>query len=564
MDSSEFGDALARVKSIPGRRFNPDLKRWELRNDPDTALRAMQMLDPYADPAVQEMVRDHAATQAADLVTTIGDDATLGWHRAPDLWPFQRAGVDWLVDHPKSILADEMGLGKTIEAIGVVEESRRRAAAGDRALDGPVCVVAPNSCVGTWVDELNEWAGVEPVVIDGRNPAIRRKQLAADAPVFVVNWEKLQTRVKLIDDLAKRSESVTEPWAAVIADEAHRAKNHKAQQAKGLWKLRAPIQLALTGTPLMNSPDELFSLLKWLRPEQYTSFWTFHYSYVDEYIAGKHARVMIGVKNVDDLRFELSDKLARRTKLQVLPDLPEKLPAQTIELPMKAAQRRLYDEAEDAFFLDVAEALKDPEDEAQRRSIEAAVEYGDIRALSTMISNGGVRVTRLRQIASSPALLGGPDESATFDAIVETVRDNPGKPFVIFAWYRQAVQCLVDRLERGKPALRVGRIMGDDDAHAVTESFQNGNLDIIVSTIAKGGTGLTWTRADTALFAEEDWVPDINKQAEDRLHRIGQKNAVTIKRFRSAQSVHTGRIANAHRAKERIRDAVLGLPAGLA
>jgi SNF2 family DNA or RNA helicase len=405
-----------------------------------------------------------------------------------------------------------------------------------------------------WADEVAKWLpGKTAQIVDGKKPAIREQQIAADTDFIIINWEKLWREPALMK----------QKWGAVIADEAHRAKNRKAKQTKALWQLKAPVQLALTGTPVMNSPDELWPLLKWLRPEQYRSFWEFHYLYVDEYPAYR-GTIVTGVKNVEQLRFELSDKIVRRRKSDVLKDLP---PKQIVRVPVELtpAQKRLYDVAESELLLDIAEALTRPTEgepagahENRRIAIQQAIENNDIQALTYLIPNGAAKTTRLRQIVSTPALIGGPEDSGKLTAAEEIIRDHPGEPMVVFCWFAETARILAKRLEKGKPALRVGTIAGSDDPDPVKDAFQAGDLDVVVCTIAKGGVGLTLTAASTAIFLERDWVPAINSQAEDRLHRIGQENAVTILILEARGTVDVGKIAPANRLKAMIASQVLG------
>src|SRR5512147_448671 len=121
LSNAEFGDAVARMRSIPGRRYNPNgpdgRKRNEFPKDADTCLRIMQMLEPIADAECQALVMRHQQEVAEQLVTKLPDDAELAVPYADKLRPYQRAAVSWLCDKPRSILADEMGLGKTVEAV---------------------------------------------------------------------------------------------------------------------------------------------------------------------------------------------------------------------------------------------------------------------------------------------------------------------------------------------------------------------------------------------------------------------------------------------------------------
>jgi SNF2 family DNA or RNA helicase len=535
MKGPEFSDALARVKSVPGRRYNPEEKRWELPDDAATALRVMQMLEPVADNDVQQSVRAHTAEVAENLVTALPTDAKLELPWAEKLRPYQRASVDFMVQHPKTLLADEMGTGKTLQSLATVEEWKLR-----NKVEGKThqLIVCPKSLRGTWQNEIEKWLGEQPIaVIDGRNPAARLKQLAEteDTGGFViVNWESAW-RDPLHKELAARD------WTAVLADEAHRAKNRKAKQTKGLWKFQAPLQLALTGTPIMNSPDELWSILKWLRPEQYTGFWPFHYSYVDEYNT-RYGTVMTGVKNADQLRFELSDKMVRRTKKDVLKELPEKT-RQVIPVELDPKQKKLYREVEEALFLDIAEFVEAHDD------LDADALAGmPLSKLEGLVPNAGARIAKLRQVTSAAKAM----------AAEEIIRDNPGKPFVVFTWFVDTARNMAETLEKGKPAQKVGTIAGNDNPDPVKDAFQNGDLDHVIATIAKGGVGLTLTRADTAIFVDEDWVPAMNEQAEDRLHRIGQKRPVTILVLRCPGTVDDGKVAKANDFKRLVTAAVLG------
>lgn len=650
MRGPEFSDSLARVKSVPGRRFDPESKLWEFPRDADTALRLMQMLAPVADAEVQAMVREHSAAVADALVTKLPEDAELLLPWSDRLRPYQRAAVAWFQKHPRAILADDMGIGKTVQAIATIQEYEFRymralqegadpdellrrfeegewspgslqglpqrsdstatdrgtsdassgeiesmcglrgataagsdgpgsregseavrvcdsdrkseaSARGDREVRGPLSdlspiaalprlVVCPNSLKSTWQGELNKWLGDVPtVVIDGKNPTARKRQVdeikSTPGCWAIVNWEKL----RIMPELSKVK------WLAVVADEAHRAKNRKAQQTKALWKLRAPLQIAASGTPIMSSPDELWAILHWMQPKVYSGYWPFYYAYTDSYQT-RYGHVITGVKNADQLRFELADKLVRRTKRDVLKDLPPKT-VQKVPVDLKPAQRRLYAEAEKALLLDIEETLVKGDEEKQNQ-LAAAIEAGDVERVIYLLPNGAARTTRLRQIASTPALLGGPDESAKLDAAEEIIRDNIGKPFVVFTWFADTARILSQRLAKGKPEIRAMTIAGDDDPEPVRAAFQEGDIDVVVATIAKGGVGLTLTRADTAIFVERDWTPAINAQAEDRLHRIGQANPVSIIVLEARDTIDVNKIAPANRLKELIASQVLG------
>jgi SNF2 family DNA or RNA helicase len=656
LDSEDFAHALNVVKSITGRRFNPETKDWEWSADYMTATKIINMLGPVPSPAA--LVFLHAAKQEqADAVRTkLPDDAELLLPWAGRLYSFQRAGVARMVQHPRIILADDLGTGKTVQTLGAIAENllqfeceknelersggraavyaaleREQSRAGegierpqheetssgdtntdrreesirvrglwehlaaavyghgsrprgstvfDSALGAcqsalrhdaqatsdsgasqvrsalpelpslatlPRLVVCPNSLVQNWHDEIKKWTNEDAFIAAGLPSAKRKRQIekaVSEGRTLVINWEALRVTPQLADVR----------WLSITADEAHRAKNRKAKQTRALWKLQAPIKLAATGTPIMNSPDELYPLLKWLYPKIYTSYWRFYMNYcdfVETHYGRQKGRVVTGVKNVDALRFELSDKLIRRTKREVLPDLPEKLRPQIVPVEMPPKQRRLYEEAENELWLKV-------EQEVREGTLDPEVLQNPERLF--LLPNAAARTTRLRQVASTPALLGGPDVSGKLDACVEYIRDmDADRKAVIFTEFTDTADILVQRLAKVKIDAaafhgKVDRATRDGLKHA----FQNEpDPRVLVCTPETGGVGLTLTAANVAGFIEEDWVPANNTQAEDRLHRIGQTREVHVIVWRAINSVDTKRVAPTLVRKDRIVSAVV-------
>lgn len=558
-----FDDQLAKAKELVGRRYNAPDKTWRFPNDADSLMAVVHSMEPELTAELAARVKKAAAEVAGDLITRLPDDAALAIPWRERLTPKQRAGIDFMAEHPRTLLCDEMGAGKTIEAISSVYEYGIRH--NYMTTDGPrVLVVCPNSVTGVWLRELSNWAGVGGIVIDGKTPEKRAEQLDNATGWVIINWEKLQKSVKLLPLLEKIK------WDAVIADEAHRAKNRKAQKTKGLWKLRAPMQIAATGTPIMNDPGELWSLLRWMRPEQYTSYWKFFYDYCDFYNGYRGKKMVKGVRNPDALRFELADKMVRRTKREIHVGIPKPFDPLTRIIPMKPAQQKLYDEALKEFWLDVVQEVQKKIDGTEpgmfddlidpAAELEKAAESGDLETIKMLIPNAAARLVRCRQIASSPAVLGGPDESGKLDAVMETITDaEEGRPFVVFAWYKPTVEIIVQRLH--KLGIDARGFTGDTpvkDRTRLANEFQDGKFQVIVATIATGGEGIDLFRASDVLLAEEDWVPAKNQQAIDRCDRMGQENPVQAQFFRSADSVETGKLAPKLATKTLITTTILG------
>lgn len=581
--ATDFQFALDSVRRISGRRFDPDSKLWCFPDDPAIAEKLMLTIKPSADAALVAWVRGSRAEREAALTTPLPEDYKLVLPWADKLYGFQAQAVAYLAANPRMIVADEMGLGKTIQAIAAINEYTLL---NDVDAQRPVLVIAPNSAKGVWAREIHKWLGPdEPLqIVDALTPKKREQQLTegiAQNGFVVVNWEqiraqKIEKKVQVNHRDGSTSErpevswQMRQPifeqteWLAIVADEAHRAKNHKSQTARGLWKLQAPIQLALSGTPLQNHPAELWSILRWLYPEQYHehgkqhggtawAYWPFYDEYVEDYETGKHrGRTIIGVKNPDALRFELKGRLIRRTKTEVL-DLPEKV-REVIPVTLSPKQRKIYDEAENAFWLTIEQAVKEG-DQTLAKQVEEVLS-GKRKVYE--ITNGAARTVRMRQVCSTPALLGGEDVSAKLDAAVEIITDAGDKQFVVFTEFVETANILCNRLVAH--GLNAKAWTGDVDTVTRTmleDQFQAGDIDVLVGTIASMGEGVTLTAADTAIFIERHWTPSKNEQAEDRLWRNGQKNQVTILIIEAEDTVDTDRVAPTNAVKEGIVASVI-------
>lgn len=617
----DFQNHEAAVKSIPGRRFQAegDRKFWAFPEDPLVAERLMVTVKPEVSPDVLSWIKSAKKEKHAELVTPLPDDADLlvpwatervSWQpelvgkkddREPftGLYDFQRSFVDFAAEHPALLLADDMGLGKCGQAMSAVYEYILRQSklaidsdsiptdsfecAADMLKwagidNAPKLIVSPNSVKGTWGREIRMWLGEsEPYqIVDGSSAKIRHQQLAdivAANGWAIVNWEQLRTkkemqtkRVKLVHPISREFirwgtkevevEVLREPifeqtdWLAAVADEAHRAKNRKSLQTKGLLRIDAKLKLAMTGTPLQNSPDELWPLLKWLFPDEYTSYWRFFDQYVDFY-EGQYGKIITGVRNPDALRFELSTRLVRRTKDEVL-NLPEKT-RQYIPVKLNPKQQKLYDEAERQMWFEVEQAIKEG-DESAKRFAEAAANSSEIYT----VPNGAARTVRLRQIASSPANLGGEDDSAKLDAAVEIILDAQPRQFVVFSEFVATCGLLAQRLKA--KGLHAETFTGETSTQTRTElenQFQNNEIDVLIGTIGAMREGVTLTAASVQIWLERHWTPAPNEQGEDRSHRNGQDTPVTILILEGEDTVDVSKVRVTNAVKSMIVSSVI-------
>lgn len=621
-----FAQALETAKNIFPREWDGDAKVWKYPATEDMALRVMYAVGPQPDAAILEWVRGAAGRIADDLAAQLPKDAELYWQEGPRLYQFQRPMVDIMARQERYLNGDDMGLGKTIESIGAIQEwiarvtseagipsfhhdedNRRRLA----ATLAPKLVIAGTSKLGDWRDEIKAWTGGKRdpetdewiggdnvIVIPGdlaagkRATSMRDFEFAhlADGSWLVINHEQIRALPEDKDKKARDQEWTLktpwygeQDWLAVIADEAHRFKNPFAQQTRGLWSIHGRLQYPLTGTPIINAPPDIWPLLAWLFPTEYnergggaTTYWQFERRYAEGYSIPGRSRVNIGVKNGDDLRMELSNKMGRRSKslLVKLGILPKKLPTKTRLVQMRKGQAKLYREAERSFWLEVEQDVEhlrerarssDPADKPSEAAailerVEAAAERGESPGrIAKWLPNAGVKYSILRQIATSPGLLGAKDESGKLDAVVEDILDAGDKQFVAFTWHREAAELLAHRLNKAKiKAVWMHGGTKQLERTEVVRRFEDGETQILVSTIKTGGEGLNLVGTDMPLFVELSDSIAVNDQGEDRTWRIGQKQEVQPVRYLTEGTVEVDRQEPRLRMKAIMQGATIG------
>src|SRR3990172_5314663 len=248
-----------------------------------------------------------------------------------ELRPFQVQGAKWLRSKEAAMLADEPGLGKTAQVVVATEGFT------------PCLIVCPNSSKYFWAGEIHQWLQEFP---KSRIYVYESWHRYEDIDLFkqenvdyyIVHWEGLRY---VENQLGRRI------WECKIADEAHRMKNRKAQQSKIIRKIKANHRYALTGTPIINSPADMWAILNYLFPDRYRSYWRFFNEWVlaiPRVIAGQiRGYEILGTRNPKAFRAELKGLVARRLKKTVQPELPPKLYT-TLEVHLTPKERKAYEE----------------------------------------------------------------------------------------------------------------------------------------------------------------------------------------------------------------------------
>ncbi|BCV23334.1 DEAD/DEAH box helicase [Gelria sp. Kuro-4] len=394
---------------------------------------------------------------------------------------YQTEGVQFLVDTKRAILADDVGLGKTAQAIH----------AALRIGASRVLVVTKKSLVYNWKHEIRRWAGEEGVILTTKS--------VLDVPnrFVLTNYE---TVVRRIDALLEQH------WDALIVDEAAYVKNRKAKRSITIFKLAQTIPYVwlLTATPMPNNVAELWSLLHILDRKKYTSYWRF----VDQYcwtepnfFGGK--TFLPGIKDEVGFQREIAPIMLRRTK--ELLNLPP-VSYETIYVEQTGEQQRIYRDLKKSFL-----------------SIIDDTHY-------VMAPTALAQLTRLRQVVCSPALVGGKDDSAKTDALIELLEELAAQhKILVFTTFAEYVKLLLPELTPFGAVSITGEHSQEQRLKA-TETFQaDDKCRVLVGTIGAMGEGLNLQSADVVVFLNKDWVPSNNLiQAVGRAHRRGQTKPVHV------------------------------------
>ena len=418
----------------------------------------------------------------------------------------QIVGFNYGLQNDRWLLGDEMGLGKTKQVIDI--------AVAKKLIKGYkhcfiVCGV--NGLKWNWRNEVythsNESAYILGQKVKGNKISIGSNKdklndvknlVNIDSYFIITNVETLRDEA-INEELQKLCKDGT--IGMIAFDECHKAKNPTTQQGKGILKLQAETMIAMTGTPLMNNPMDLYIILKWLGYEKH-AFYSFKKHYC--VMGGFGGYEIVGYKNLDELQEQLDDIMLRRKKEEVL-NLPEKTYINEY-VEMSPAQKKIYNE--------VTNEIKDNIDQI------------------SIAPNPLAELIRMRQATGFTGILSSTvQESAKLDRmeeLVEEAKEN-GKKVVIFSNWTQMTDVIYTRLTT--KGFRIAQITGetpDAQRQSIVENFQTGRYDAIIGTSGAMGTGLTLTAGTVEIFLDEPWNMALKEQCVDRCHRIGQKDNLTI------------------------------------
>lgn len=377
--------------------------------------------------------------------------------------------------------ANRMGLGKTVETIEMLEASNAKS----------VCIVTPKIIRHQWRDQILKWWGREALIYE-------KQSTLYPGNIYIVNYDKLRNEKTLAKFKAFR-------WDFLILDEAHKIKNRTSKQTIAVKLIPSARRLALSGTPILKYVDDLWSILHFFG-EEYSgkSYWNFvgYFCKVDKTPWGDK---IVGTTD-DPYRVALLHILLTLFMIRRDVEVAHGKNTEVVKLPMSKAQRDLY-RKEKQLLLDQL-----PE--------------------NCTIANGAVLTTRLRQTTSWPGLFLEKEVGPKFEWILETCENNPDEKFVVFTSFAQTANALEFFLSEHK--IGATKITGQQKASVNEYSkrcfLTQSETQVLIGTIGAMSQGYDelQTVSRILIFIDRDWSPEINKQAEERLHRMGQEHLVQV------------------------------------
>jgi SNF2 family DNA or RNA helicase len=438
---------------------------------------------------------------------------------------YQIEGTYWLERlrrmYLNGILADDMGLGKTLQAIVAVIQNQNK-------ISSPSIVVCPTSLLYNWQEEILKFSPNTNVLIIDGIPNQRKKSISKikDKDIVITSYTLIQKDIDLYKDIC---------FAYAILDEAQHIKNRQTRNAKSVKLLNATHKMILTGTPIENSLDELWSLFDFLMPEFLSTYDRFTERYTRT-IGKTHT------KNIEYLKRKVTPFILRRMKEDVLKELPA---VSEIVYHCKLTESQLE------LYRSYAQSAKD---ELTRLVQKEGFEKVQIHVLATL--------TRLKQICCHPAIFAKEKkevgDSAKYEMLLELIQNliDANHKTVIFSQYTRMLQIMREDLDQ--KGIKFSYLDGTtkNRLQIVKDFNQNKELKVFLVSLKAGGTGLNITGADTVIHYDMWWNPAVENQATDRVHRIGQMSNVSSYKLVTVNTIEEKIVEMQNRKKDLVKKVV--------
>ncbi|MDQ0217748.1 helicase SNF2 [Peribacillus cavernae] len=403
---------------------------------------------------------------------------------------YQQTGYQWLkmMSHYRlgGILADDMGLGKTLQSIAYLLSEKKEA-----KTPGTSLVVAPASLVYNWKSEIDKFAPELSAEV-AIGTAKERKELLEHSPLPDIVLTSYPTLRQDIDWYSEQE------FDSLILDEAQVIKNHAAKTSIAVRKIKASKRFALSGTPIENSIDELWSIFDAIMPGLFSNQQAFR-----------------GLSN-EKISHMVRPFILRRVKKDVLKELPDKIETNHLS-EMTQKQKELYVGYLEKIQQDTRDAIATEGFQKSRIKILAGL-------------------TRLRQLCCHPSLFlenynGGSGKLDQFLEMAKNAIEN-GRRLLVFSQFTSMLKVIREQLDKeGLSYFYLDGKTPSKERIEMAETFNQGEGELFLISLKAGGTGLNLTGADTVVLYDLWWNPAVEEQAAGRAHRIGQKNVVQVLRL---------------------------------
>lgn len=450
-------------------------------------------------------------------------DGHLGGLLKAKLFPYQEQGILFAAKAGRCLIADEMGLGKTIQAIGTAELLRKEEGISS------VLVICPTSLKYQWESEIKKFTNSSVRVIEGSHLK-RKEQYEKEEFYKIVSYNSAANDIKILNHLQAD---------LVILDEAQRIKNWKTQIATAVKRIESEYLTVLTGTPLENKLEELYSIVQYIDPFCLGPYYKFLHDYQ---ICDPETGKVVGFTNLNHIGDLLSHSLIRRRKKEVLFQLPERID-KVLTVPVTKEQMEMHDEFQYTVNLLV-----------RKWRHQGFLTEKDRKRL--LLSLG-----QMRMVADSTFIL---DQKTRFDTkidelmnIIREMIDNGTEKIVVFSQWERMTRLVAQELDKAGILYKSlhGSVPSEKRKDLINDFNNDTEVRVFLSTDA-GSTGLNLQSASLIVNLDIPWNPAVLEQRIARIHRMGQQRNVSVINFVSAGTIEE-RMLNTLKFKSSMAEGVL-------
>lgn len=434
------------------------------------------------------------------------DDQKLDELLKVTLYPYQKEGIRFAAKAGKAIIADEMGLGKTIQAIGTAELLRKE------GLVGSVLILCPTSLKYQWRSEIKKFTDAEVYVIEGSHLK-RKESYNRPEPYKIISYNSAANDIKILGGLQTDM---------LIMDEVQRLKNWNTQISRAARKIESDYSVILSGTPLENKLDELYSIVEFVDNFRLAPYYLFKEKHIIQDETGK----VLGYQNLNDIGKQLSDILIRRRKKDVKLQMPKRMD-KNLFVPMTREQMAMHQEWQNSVRMLVLKWRK-----------MHFLSDKDRKRLLLFLS-------QMRMVCDSSYIL---DQKTRYDTkvdecvnIISDIISEEGEKVVVFSQWERMTRLVAKELEKNGIGFEYlhGGVPSEKRKNLVDNFMNEPSSRVFLSTDA-GSTGLNLQAAATIINIDLPWNPAVLEQRIGRIYRLGQQNNIQVINLVAPHSIEEG------------------------